>query len=240
MNKLTARDKALIAIGVLVLIVLAWFFFLIKPMISAKQDNTMKIDDLKYQKEQLEIKLATYESVLKKNEDDKKLIEDARVKFHDVKTSWDSERWVTQIMTMNGVSVVSTNVNDPQPFVYKTTTETTNEDGTKNVVETDVTCPTIFVETGTYEFRLPYENFEDFVSLMNSFATVNKTTALTNWSYALAKQQDPIDTVVDVEPDGENLPPVEEAKKGEIIIQGRFNVVQYMMSVIAEGDTTLS
>lgn len=241
MNKLTARDKALIAIGVLVLIMLLWFFFMIKPMISAKQDNATKIEELNFQKEQLEVKLATYDSVLKKNEADKELIAKAKERFHEMKTSWDSERWVTQIMTMNGVNVEATNVTDPQPYVYKTTTETTNEDGTKNVVETTVTSPTIYFETATMTFELPYKNFEDFVSLMNNFATVSKTTALTSWSYALAEQKDAPDTIVNVDEDIpiEGVVP-ETAKKGEIVMSGSFNVTQYMMAVQAEESPALS
>lgn len=172
MEKLTRREKyMLIVLGVVIVIGIG-FVLLVKPLIDTYTTNTTTIADLELQIEDAKVAIAQKPIIEKKLADTVELINENGKEFYPTLSSWDAERTVTKILHDNEVAYHTVTISPSKPYV-------------KPLLEGETVEPDAPVEnngiTETLMIIECHTTADQFYSMLDDFATLEKRGCVATW-----------------------------------------------------------
>lgn len=190
MTKMTKREKMLVVVLVLTAIAVCGFMFVIKPVMEARAENQLQIQEKEAQKKALEDQVLRFNAVKAELETATAVVEDNSKLFYPEMYNWEAERIVTSVLNKHEIDIQSVAIADPTVYQLPAV-NTVDENG--NTVEGSVTPTSLNVISVAVTFRSNFDQLKDY---LDEISRIKRKTVITGWTYsAKAEEGQPTDTL---------------------------------------------
>lgn len=190
MNKISAREKTLLAALAVIAVAVFGFMFLVKPAMATRQENTKKIEGLQSEKALIDIDVNQGPTIKKQLQESKEMVIANSATFYTNVATWEAERLVTDLQKKHKIDYKSISVTPPQPYVAsvlpiydegETPPQPKVEDknavgATVITVSSEFTCATI-------------AEVENLKAFLDEKSKETQQTSVASWSYTFDKSK---------------------------------------------------
>lgn len=151
MSKLTTREKTLVIFLLATVVLVCGYMFVMRPILADRQQNKIILVEKETEKKNLEEQITMLSDLEKKLKEAQEYVEKNKEFFFskDI-TTWNAERYVTNLVEKHNIEVLALDISGPNPFEISPEKKFDKEgkEIQQEPVKTDVNKITITISSG--------------------------------------------------------------------------------------------
>lgn len=220
------RDKKLLAIVLVILIIVLYWQALLSPAIDTVSENKEALETAEAELEELESQVAQYDVLVRQLESWEENNAELTSQLYPLAASWQIDRFLNFVIKSCGMTIQSLSIEDT--LEYYIDSDADSESGESNLVladpetvEANAEDYSTYTETGEYLAQFTYEltcNYDQIVTLVN-FVDHLSFLGLSNLTFDNQELEDEESESAEEEEEEEEEDTTEELTEDEIIAQ---------------------
>lgn len=224
--EVSERDKKLLAIVLVILIIVLYWQALLSPAIDTVSENKEALETAEAELEELESQVAQYDVLVHQLESWEESNAELTSQLYPLAASWQIDRFLNFVIKSCGMTIQSLSIEDTLEYYIDSNAD--SESGESNLVladpetvEANAEDYSSYTETGEYLAQFTYEltcNYDQIVTLVN-FVDHLSFLGLSDLSFNNSQLEDEESESVEEEEEEEEEDTTEELTEDEIIAQ---------------------
>lgn len=180
MSKLTTREKTLVIILLVTVVLVCGYMFVMRPILADRQQNKILIVEKEAEKKNLQEQNASLPDLEKKLKETQEYVEKNKKDFFakDI-TTWNAERYVTTLIEKHNIEVVAIDISGPNPFEISPEKKFDKEgkEIQQEPVKTDVNKITVTVSSGN--------SLQNLINYLDELKKDKVNISVNSWYYEI-------------------------------------------------------